>query len=324
MRRSAALLTASTARPRRAALYVPASNARALARAPSLRADVVIIDLEDAVAPASKVAARINALSTLSVGARGRFHHTELLLRVNGVGTMWHDDDMRHVTEALASGTVELDGIVLPKVESIAQVLGAVAALQNNSGATPAATVALTTASAPAQVPLWAMIETARGVIRCADIAATGCIAGLIAGTSDLSVDLRCDGAASARLALLPSLGAIVLAARAAGIVALDGVHLTPEADASFDAVCAQGVVLGFDGKTVIHPSQIKGAHTAFAPSISAVANAQRTLAAWGEAQKRGDGVAVLDGRLVEVLHAREAAALLAQHDRIRAAEASL
>lgn len=283
-------------RPRRSVLYMPASNARALEKARTLPADALILDLEDAVAPAVKDAARAQALAALSAGGYGR---RELVLRVNGAATPWAAADL---AAAARSGA---HAVLLPKVERAAEV--------------QAAERALVAAGAPAELALWCMIETPRGVLRVAEIAeASPRLACLVAGTSDLVKDLRARHTA-ARQEVLPSLGLLLLAARASGLAALDGVHLDLADDAGFEAACRQGRDLGFDGKTLIHPKTIEVANRIFAPTEAEVAEARRIVAAYAEADAAGRGVVVVDGRLVESLHVENARRVLALHERLSA-----
>ncbi|HVP65964.1 MAG TPA: CoA ester lyase [Anaeromyxobacteraceae bacterium] len=274
----------SSARPRRSALYVPGHNARAVEKARSLPADVLIFDLEDAVAPAVKEEARGLVLAEL---ARGGFGHRERVVRVNGATTPWGAGDLEAVARA------PVDAVLLPKVEGPREVGDAERRL-----------AALAT---PPSVALWAMLETPRGVLRAADVAgAGGRLACLVAGTSDLVKDLHARHTPR-RLEVLTALSLVVLAARAHGLAALDGVHLDLADDAGFEAACEQGVDLGFDGKTLVHPKTIAPANRLFAPSAEAVAHARRVIEAHAEAVARGIGVVVVDGRLVESLHVLEA-----------------
>jgi citrate lyase subunit beta/citryl-CoA lyase len=283
-------------RPRRSVLYMPGSSPRALAKARTLDADALILDLEDAVAPAAKDEARAQVLAALAEGGFGR---RELALRVNGLETPWGAQDL---AAAARSG---VHAVVLPKVERAEQVL--------------AAEAALATAGAPQDLALWCMIETPRGVLRVEAIASSSPrVAGLVAGTSDLVKDLRARHVRSREPVLL-ALSAIVLAARAHGLVALDGVHLDLDDDAGLEAACRQGRELGFDGKTLIHPRQLEAANRAFAPSAEEVAQARRIAAAHAEAAAQGRGVVVVDGRLVEALHVEEAERVLALAEAIAA-----
>jgi len=289
-------VTAATIRPRRSVLYVPASNARALEKARALPADGLILDLEDAVAPAAKVAARAAAVA--AVRARG-FGPREVALRVNGLTTPWGLDDLAAVAR------VGADAIVLPKVEAPDEV--------------HAAEAALAAAGAPAGLALWAMIETPRGVLAAAAIAgASPRLACLVAGTSDLTKDLRAR-ATPGRTEILTALALVVLAARANGLSALDGVHLDLADAPGFEAACRQGRDLGFDGKTLVHPRTVDAANRIFAPDEAEVAAARRVIAAHAEAEAAGSGVAIVDGRVVEALHVEAARRTVALAEAIAA-----
>lgn len=276
-------------RPRRSVLYMPGSNARALEKAKTLPADSLVLDLEDAVAPAAKAEARKLVVDAVAGGGYGR---RELAIRINALDTEWGEDDLVAVAGSRAHA------VCLPKVESAEQVRTVAAALDN--------------LRVPAEMAIWAMLETPRGILNANAIAgAHPRLNVLVMGTSDLAKDLRVPHTPD-RLGLLASLGAGVLAARAHGLDILDGVHLDIADSDGFRDICAQGRKLGFDGKTLIHPSQIDGANAAFGPGANAIEVAQRTLAAWDEAQRAGKGVALLDGKLVENLHAEEARRVLA------------
>jgi citrate lyase subunit beta / citryl-CoA lyase len=280
-------------RPRRSVLYVPASNARALEKARTLPADAIIVDLEDAVAPAAKEDARARAVAAIAVGFGGR----EVVLRVNGADTPWGADDLRAAARAGA------DAVLLPKVETAAQVTDAEWLLVD--------------AGAPETLRLWVMIETPRGVLSAPLVAAaTPRLACVVAGTSDLVKDLGAR-ATPGRLEVLPALGLLLLAARANGLAALDGVHLDLADDAGLEAACRQGRDLGFDGKTLVHPRSIPIANRVFAPSAEEVADARRIIEAHAEAVRAGQGVAVVDGRLVEGLHVDRARATVALAEEI-------
>jgi citrate lyase subunit beta/citryl-CoA lyase len=271
-------------RPRRSVLYVPGSNARALEKARALAVDGLIVDLEDAVAPSAKDDARRAAVAAIQAGG---FGHREVALRVNGPDTPWAAEDL---AEAARSGA---DAVVLPKVESPEEVRAAEQALEA-AGAAPG-------------LSLWCMIETPRGVLAAAEIAAaTPRLAALVMGTSDLVKDLGARHTPG-RLEVLHALGAVLLAARAHGLAALDGVHLDLADDAGFEAVCRQGRDLGFDGKTLIHPRTADAANRVFAPDAAEVAAARKIIAAHAEAEAAGRGVVVVDGRLVEALHVEAA-----------------
>lgn len=271
-------------RPRRSALYMPASNARAIEKARQLPADCVILDLEDAVAPAQKPEARSLAVAAVQAGG---FGGCEVAIRINGVGTPWFEEDLDAV---LASGA---QALVLPKVESAQSVQHVADQL-------------------PQGMDLWAMIETPLGVMHVEQIAlAHSRLAVLVMGTSDLAKELRVPHRAD-RLGFLYSLSRCVVAARAAGVDILDGVYLDLADAEGFAAVCEQGRALGFDGKSLIHPGQLEVANRVFAPSAETLAHASRLLAAWEAAEAAGQGIVVLDGKLVENLHADEARRCLA------------
>jgi citrate lyase subunit beta / citryl-CoA lyase len=276
-------------KPRRSVLFMPGSNARALEKARTLPADVLVLDLEDAVAPEMKIAARAQVASAIRAGGYG---HREIVVRVNPLGTSWGRDDI-----AAAAGA---DAVLLPKVESVETVNAAVAAL----------------GSAPA---VWCMLETPRGILNAPAIAAASPRVGaLVMGTSDLTKDLHAR-VARERLPLLTSLQLCVLAARSVGITALDGVHLDLDDDAGFAAACRQAADFGFDGKTLIHPKQVATANEVFAPAATDVEWARRVIAAHADALDRGHGVVVLDGRLIENLHVDDARRVLALADAIAA-----
>ncbi|MHB8800739.1 MAG: HpcH/HpaI aldolase/citrate lyase family protein [Thermoanaerobaculia bacterium] len=288
--------SAETLRPRRSVLYVPGSNPKALAKARTLPCDGVILDLEDSVAPEAKEPAR---RAVVEAAAAGGFAPRELLVRVNARGTPWHRDDLA------ALARLAVDGIVLPKVEwpeDVREAAGVLAA-----------------SGAPAAQALWLTIETPRGILA-ADLLASAhpSVAGLVAGTSDLTKELRARHVPG-REPLLHALSAIVLAARAHSLAALDGVHLALEDEEGFAAACRQGRDLGFDGKTLIHPRTIPAANRAFAPDPAEVDDARRLLATWSAARAEGRGVVVHERRLVEELHAREAERLVALAEAIAA-----
>lgn len=280
-----------TIRPRRSLLYVPGSNPRALDKARTLNADGLILDLEDAVAPDAKVAARERVVAAVRAGAWGP---REVLVRANAADTPWGADDLA----ALAGSGA--DGIVLSKVERPETVR--------------AAEAALAAAGAPKDLMLWCMIETPLGVLNAAAIAgASTRLAGLILGTSDLAKDLRA-AHEPGRQPLLTALGLCLLAGRAYGLAVIDGVHLDLEDEAGFAESCRQGAALGFDGKSLIHPKTLAAANAAFAPSTEAVETALRVIAAHAAALAAGQGVTIVDGRLVEALHVSDAERVVAMH----------
>jgi citrate lyase subunit beta / citryl-CoA lyase len=270
-------------RPRRSMLYMPGSNARALEKAKELPADGLILDLEDAVAPDAKVAAR----DRVCAAARAGYGARETLVRVNDLATPWGHADL------VAAATAGADGVLLPKVEGADAVRRAEAVLDQ--------------AGAPPDLALWCMMETPRAMLRAEEIAdASPRMAGLVMGTSDLAKELHA-AHTPLRLPMITALGLCLLASRAYGLAILDGVHLDLEDEAGFAAACDQGAELGFDGKTLIHPRQIAPANRAFAPDEEEVASARRIIEAHEEATREGKGVVVVDGRLIENLHVAEA-----------------
>ncbi|MBB3046916.1 citrate lyase subunit beta/citryl-CoA lyase [Litorivivens lipolytica] len=282
-----------TLRPRRSVLYMPGSNARALEKARSLNADSLVLDLEDAVAPDQKAAAREQVLAAVNKGGYG---DRELVVRVNGFDTPWGRDDI------VAFANAPIAALCLPKVESAGEV-NAVVQLLKQEGS---------------NLKLWLMAETPRGVLNIDEI----CGADkrnevIVMGTSDLAKELRVPHTPD-RLGMQVSLQICMLAARAHGLDILDGVYLDIKDEAGYAAACEQGVVLGFDGKTLIHPSQIEPANRAFAPSAETVDRARRIIEAWEAAKAEKKAVAVVDGKLVEVLHFEEAKRHLAIHEAIQ------
>ncbi|CAM4285298.1 HpcH/HpaI aldolase/citrate lyase family protein [Kerstersia similis] len=286
---------AARLRPRRSVLYISGANERALEKARALDADTLIFDLEDAVAPESKALAR-QRISTALSRPQG-YGYRERIVRINALATPWGQQDLAWLAEQA------VDGILLPKVESAAAV--------------QQARQAMLAAGCRADLPLWVMVETPLGVLRADAIAEQG-VAALVAGTSDLAKALDAHPGAD-RLPLLFALSQIVLAARAWGCVALDGVHGDLEDDAGLERMCRQGRELGFDGKTLIHPRQLAPANAAFSPSEVDVSVARKRVEAWAQAQAQGLGVVVVDGVLVERLHVDAAEVLLARAAQIAA-----
>lgn len=267
-------------------LYVPGDKPRALEKARTLPVDGVILDLEDAVAADAKAGARATiAAAVLEQDWGGR----ELVLRVS---------DRDCAEDFALAERLPLDGVLLPKVERPETVANAAAQTRH---------------------PLWCMIETPLGVLRAAEIAASHPrLAGLVAGTNDLAKELNARHV-PARTPLLTSLSLMLLAARAHGLAALDGVHLDLDDLDGFEAACRQGVELGFDGKTLVHPSSIDIANRVFGPDPDELARARATVTAWSEARAAGKGVARIDGRMVEQLHVDAAQRLIDLADAIAA-----
>ena len=286
------------ARPRRSMLYMPGSNARALEKGKGLPADALILDLEDAVAPDAKEAARQQIGEAVKAGGYG---HRELIVRVNGLTSPWGRDDLT------AACGFAVDAVLLPKVENAATVRQA-EELMDGAGAPPG-------------MSIWCMMETPLGMLHAEDIAAAaGRLGGFVMGTSDLAADLHAAHTRD-RLPMITGLGLCILAARAAGLPILDGVYLDLEDDEGFEYACGQGAELGFDGKTLIHPKQIEAANKAFAPSADEIEWSRRIIAAHAEAEKEGQGVLLVDGKLIENLHVNDAKRLVAMAEAITAAE---
>ena len=269
-------------RPRRSILYLPANRESAIAKARTLASDAVILDLEDAVQPDAKADARVAAVAAARAGGWGR---RELLLRVNGLATDWSADDFAAAKDA------GFDALVVPKVDSADEARAAVAAA--------------------AGLPVWAMIETPRGVLAAAEIAAVPGVTALVAGMADLAKDLRARPDA-ARTPLLYALSAIVLAARAAGRLAFDGVFTSIHDLDGLEAEARHGLMLGFDGKTLIHPAQIDVVNRVFSPSPAEIADATALIAAYNAGLVAGAGVTTFKGKMVEVIHVIEAQRVLA------------
>lgn len=268
--------------PLRSVLYMPSSNERALEKAKAIACDGLILDLEDAVAPDAKPAARESAAAAATSGEYGR---RTVTIRVNGLGTEWHDADIIAAAEAGPAG------IVVPKVNSADEVRTLVAAIEK--------------AGAPDHTMLWAMVETPEAVFNVRELAAASDrLAVLVMGTNDLVKELYAEHVPG-RAPLLTSLSLSLLAARVAGVAILDGVYNDVKDDEGFLAECEQGRQLGFDGKTLIHPGQVAPANEQFAPSEAAVQDARGVLEAW-EAGK-GSGVVTYKNKMVENLHVESA-----------------
>jgi citrate lyase subunit beta/citryl-CoA lyase len=280
--------------PLRSVLYMPSSNAKALEKAKTLAIDAVIFDLEDAVAPDAKPAAREAAAAAAASGEYGR---RTLTIRANGIGTEWHDADLRAAAEAGP------DAVVVPKVNSAAEVAQLVTALEKYG--------------APDHTKLWAMIETPVAILDALAIARSSeRLTCFVMGTNDLVKELYAEHVPG-RAPILPSLHTALLAARAAGISILDGVYNDVKNTDGFLAECDQGRQMGFDGKTLIHPGQVEGANAAFAPSEQAVEDARGLIQAFEDG--RGSGVVTYNGRMIENLHVESARRTLDIHDAIQA-----
>jgi len=285
---------APSIRPRRSVLYMPGSNARALEKGRSLAADGLILDMEDAVAPDAKQTARDQITAAIAEGGYGA---RELIVRTNGMDGPWGEDDLK------AAAKMGAHAVLLPKVESKAMVDQAVAILD--------------AAGAPKDLPIWAMMETPLGMLHAEEIAfSSPRLQCLVMGTSDLAKDLRAQHTPD-RIPFITSLGLCLLAARAAKIAILDGVHLDLADDDGFMASCRQGREMGMDGKTLIHPKTIAMANEAFSPSQDEIAWSKRIIAAHADAEKEGKGVVLVDGKLIENLHVEGAKQMVAMADAI-------
>lgn len=291
---------AQTVRPRRSVLYMPGSNARALEKGRTLAADGLILDMEDAVAPDAKATARTQIAEAIAGGGYGR---RELIVRTNGLDGPWGEDDLK------AAAKMGAHAVLLPKVESAKMVKDAIRTLDG--------------AGAPKDLPIWAMMETPLGMLHAEEIAfSSPRLQCLVMGTSDLAKDLRAQHTPD-RIPFITSLGLCLLAARAAGIAILDGVHLDLNDDEGFKASCRQGRELGMDGKTLIHPKTIAMANEAFSPSEAEIAWSKRIIEAHADAEKAGKGVVLVDGKLIENLHVEGAKRLVAMADAIAEMEAA-
>ena len=272
----------------RSVLYIPGSKPRAMDKARGLPVDAIIFDLEDAVAPDEKTVARATLAGELELGGYG---HRTRLVRINGLDTPWGRDDARAVAQ------MHCDGILIPKAESRSQI-------EALSALTPG-------------VPVWCMMETPRGALSAPDVAGTAGVAGFVLGTNDLAKEIGCETGGD-RSAMMTGIQLCLLAARAAGIVCIDGVYNAFRDEKGLEAEARQGRALGMDGKSLIHPAQIEIANRVFAPSAEQIALAERQIAAYEAALVEGQAVAVVDGRIVENLHVETAKALLARADAIR------
>ena len=291
--------TSVTARPRRSVLYMPGSKPRALEKARTLAADSLILDLEDAVPPAEKEAARATIAEALAQGGYGA---REIVIRINGLDTEWGEGDLA------AAIACKPDAILVPKVESAGMVRD-IQARMEAAGADP-------------RTGIWAMMETPLGMLNAAAIAAASPrLVCMVMGTNDLVKEL---GAAHTpgRLPVITGLGLCMLAARAHGLAILDGVYNAFKDEDGLRAECRQGLEMGFDGKTLIHPAQLAVANEVFAPSPEEIETARRQVAAFAEVEASGQAVAVVDGKIVENLHVETARALIARAEAIAALEA--
>ncbi|UWQ11631.1 CoA ester lyase [Aliiroseovarius crassostreae] len=278
-------------RPYRSVLYIPGSKERALEKARGLACDAIIFDLEDAVAPDAKIEARATLRAELDKGGYG---NRAKIVRINGFDTEWGKEDVAAMVGA------DIDAILMPKVGSAAQ-LDELAALIPD-------------------VDLWAMMETPMGMLNAAEIAAHPRLKGFVMGTNDLAKELNTRFRAD-RLPMMGGLHMCLIAAKAYDVVIVDGVYNAFKDEDGLRAECDQGRDMGMDGKTLIHPAQLAVANDAFAPSDAEIDLAQRQIAAFEEAEASGQGVAVVDGKIVENLHVVTAKGILAKAEAIKALE---
>lgn len=276
-------------RPRRSVLYMPGANERALEKAKTLEVDALILDLEDSVSPDSKADARDRVCAAARSGEYG---YRELVIRTNGIDTEWHAADLAAASKAGP------DGILVPKVNSAEEVRRIEAAM--------------VAAGAPDSTLIWAMIETPTAIRQVHEIAAASDrLAVLVMGNNDLVAELHATHVPG-RAPILTAMSLALLGAAEAGKAILDGVYNDVKDAEGFEAECKQGRDFGFDGKTIIHPSQIEPANRVFAPSPEAIEHAREVIAAFEEATAAGKGVVTVNGRMIENLHVRDAERILA------------
>ena len=282
-------------RPRRSVLYMPAANERALEKAKEIQADALIFDLEDAVSPESKEVARAQACAAVSSAEYG---NRELTIRCNGLETPWGEDDI------LAAASAAPAAVVIPKVDG-PEYLDRVSSLLDEGGA-------------PASTRIWAMVETPSGLLEVDQIARHERMEVMVMGTNDMAKELRATITPD-RQALLPHLARCLVSVRAADKGILDGVYNDIQDDTGFASVCLQGAQMGFDGKTLIHPSQVAPTNEIFAPSLDELDFHRRVIEEFETAQKEGRGVLTIDGKMIENLHVDEARRVLAVAEAIAA-----
>jgi len=279
---------------------MPASSERMLQKATTLECDAIVMDLEDAVSPDKKAIARENAMQWARKNTEeGAFEGKTVVIRVNGRHTEWHEEDVLAVAE---SG---VDAVLLPKAEHRRDIEALCDRLEK--------------LRVPMELQIWSMIETPLGVINACEIgAASARMGALVVGIVDLANDLQCKPLAYQRYNMMYSLQRCVLAARANDLFVLDSVFIDLEDDQGFAQECEQGKELGFDGKTLIHPKSIAEANAWFSPRLAEIEHAERVIAAAEEALEKGLGVATLDGKLVELLHVRQAKRVLLRAEQIK------
>ena len=288
----------TTVRPRRSLLYMPGSNVRALEKAKGLGADGLILDLEDAVAPDAKAVAREQVCAA---AASGEYGNREIAVRVNGLDTDWGEED---IAAAAKAGP---DAILVPKISNAAMIAKAVELIEKHG--------------ASDKTKLWAMMETPEALLRADSVAgADPRLTVLVMGTNDIAKELHC-ASVPGRMPLMTSLQLCVLAARMHGKVIIDGVYNDIKNDDGFRAECEQGRDLGFDGKTLIHPSQLAPCNEVYSPSDQELERARKIIAAFEEARKEGKAVVTVDGRMIESLHVENAQRIVGMAEAIAAAQ---
>ncbi len=281
--------TRNPPRPRRSVLYMPGANARAIEKARSLPCDAVILDLEDAVSPDAKETARE---AVVAAALQGGFGRREVIIRVNGLDTMWAADDLAAVAKSGANA------VLIPKISSAGDLIQVEHALVDSG--------------APREMAIWAMMETPRAILNADAIAgATARLAVFVMGTNDLLKELNAVQRPD-RQPLMLALQNTLLAGRAHGLALLDGVYNAISDQAGFETECEQGRDLGFEGKTLIHPSQVEAANRIFAPSADEIEKSRRIIEAFDQAMAQGKGVVQLDGKMIENLHVDNARRVLA------------
>ena len=287
----------TNSRPFRSTLYMPGSNLRALEKAKTLPVDALIFDLEDSVSPDKKALARTQVVAATKEALSGAYGNRQIMIRSNSLDTDWGEADLR------AAAGAAPDAILLSKVNNAQDIHRAQAILED--------------AGLDDRTSIWAMMETPLGILHAEEIAAASSrMGGFVMGTSDLVKDIH-GRHTTTRLPVIASLNLCVLAARAYQLLVLDGVYLDLEDGAGFSASCEQGLELGFDGKTLIHPKQIEVANTVFAPSAAELEFAGRIISAHAEAVAEGKGVVLVDGKLIESLHVQDAHRIVALSEAI-------
>jgi citrate lyase subunit beta/citryl-CoA lyase len=289
----------TTFRPFRSTLYMPGSNPRALEKAKTLAVDALIFDLEDSVSPDKKELAREQVVAASKEALTGAYGNRQIIIRCNSLDTDWGEADLRAVAVAAP------DAILLSKVNNANDIHRAQAILED--------------AGLDDKTAIWAMMETPLGILHAEEIAASSPrMGGFVMGTSDLVKDIH-GRHTTTRLPVIASLNLCVLSARAYQLLVLDGVYLDLEDETGFSASCEQGLELGFDGKTLIHPKQIEAANAVFAPSAAELEFAGRIISAHAEAEAEGKGVVLVDGKLIESLHVQDAQRIVALSEAIAA-----